>query len=89
VINPICPHTLTHRPLVLPDSASIEIDLDQPDGGVFLTLDGQVGRAVRARDTIRVSGFEQPLRLVKLTGRGYFELLRSKLRWGEPLVPRR
>lgn len=87
VLNPICPHTLAHRPLVLPDTVVIEVSLSSPEGGVFLTLDGQMGHPVKPADRVRVSRSEERVRLVRVGKRDYFQLLRSKLKWGELLTP--
>ena len=86
VLNPICPHTLTHRPLVVPDSVTIEVSLLGLDGGVYITLDGQIGHPVKAGDRLRVSRAAEQVRLVRIGERDYFHLLRSKLKWGERLT---
>lgn len=86
ILNPICPHTLTHRPLVLRDTVVIDVSLRQTDDGVFLTLDGQTGHPVRAGDKVRICRSEGRVRLVQAAGQDYFHLLRSKLKWGERLT---
>ena len=86
VLNPICPHTLTHRPLVLRDTVVIDVSLRNSDEGVYLTLDGQRGHPVRAGDKVRINRSEERVRLVQATERDYFHLLRSKLKWGERLT---
>ncbi len=86
ILNPICPHTLTHRPLVLHDSAEIDVSLTRLDDGVFLTLDGQAGYPVRAGDKVRISRAAERALLVQTRDRDYFHLLRSKLKWGERLT---
>jgi NAD+ kinase len=85
VLTPIAPHTLTNRPVVIPGSAEVEVHPEPPDGSedVFVTYDGQYGYAVHKGDVIRVKKAERVLRLVKAPSRGYFELLREKLKWGE------
>jgi NAD+ kinase len=83
VVTPICPHTLTHRPLVIPDSASIEIDFKAEDDAVFLTFDGQIGIELAREDHIVVRKASQKLRLVLPAKKSYFEILRNKLKWGE------
>ena len=83
VVTPICPHTLTNRPLVIPDSAKIEIDFKAEDDAVFLTLDGQVGIELVRGDHIVVQKAEEKLFLVRPAKKTYFEILRSKLKWGE------
>ncbi len=83
MITPICPHTLTNRPLVVPDSVKIEIDFRAEDDAVFLTLDGQVGIELAKGDHIRVAKAAEKLRLVRPSRKSYFEILRNKLKWGE------
>ncbi len=85
VLTPIAPHTLTNRPVVIPADAEVEVRPESPDGSedVFVTYDGQYGYAVHQGDVIRVRKAKQVLRLVKAPARGYFELLREKLKWGE------
>lgn len=85
VLTPIAPHTLTNRPVVIPADAEVEVRPESPGGSedVFVTYDGQYGYAVHQGDRIRVRKATQVLRLVKAPARGYFELLREKLKWGE------
>ncbi len=83
VVTPICPHTLTNRPLVIPDSAKIEIDFKAEDDAVFLTLDGQVGIELTRGDHIVVRKAQEKLFLVRPAKKTYFGILRSKLKWGE------
>ena len=83
VIAPICPHTLTMRPLVVPDASRVEIVLRSADSEVYLTLDGQVGRPLLPRDRVRVRRRRQPILMVRPKHGSYFELLRHKLHWGE------
>jgi NAD+ kinase len=82
VLTPICPHTLTNRPIVLPDSSRIEVRLDTPDEDVYLTLDGQVGVPLQCGDVVRVRRAAGWLRLVQPLERDYFAVLRRKLKWG-------
>jgi len=85
LLTPIAPHTLTHRPVVIPGSAVVEVRPEAAHGSedVFVTYDGQYGYAVHQGDVIRVKKAERVLRLVKAPSRDYFELLREKLKWGE------
>jgi NAD+ kinase len=83
VVNPICPHTLTHRPLVIPDSATIEVSFKSPDQTVFLTLDGQVGTELARGDRVRMQKATRKLLLVLPARKTYYEILRGKLKWGE------
>jgi NAD+ kinase len=83
VLSPISPHTLTQRPLVLPADRTIEIH-PQPHGvGLQLTVDGQEGERIADGDVVRVSRSPHPIRLVVSPFRTRFEVLRTKLHWGE------
>ncbi len=83
VITPICPHTLTNRPIVVDAGASSTVTLKSDKEDVFLTLDGQVGMELKAGDIIRVRRAEHRTRLVVSRSKDYFEVLRTKLKWGE------
>lgn len=83
VIIPICPHTLTNRPLVVPDSAVVEIIQGSEEEDVHLTVDGQVGVDLRYRDVVAVQRSTRSIALVKSSKLNYFDLLRTKLKWGE------
>jgi len=83
VITPICPHTLSDRPLVIRDSSSIVMKLSGNTESVFLTLDGQRGIPLQPTDMVRVSRAKEPLMLIYPPKKSYFEILRSKLKWGE------
>ncbi len=82
VITPICPHTLSNRPLVVPDDAEIELTLKTPQEEVGLTLDGQVGYRLEAGDRVHISKSRTAFHLIQPPHRNYFEVLRGKLRWG-------
>ncbi len=83
IMNPICPHTLTNRPLVLPDSSEIRIVLKSAKQDVHITLDGQVGMPLKGEDVVEVKKAGGHIHLIGSPSRTYFELLRIKLRWGE------
>jgi NAD+ kinase len=83
VLTPICPHTLTNRPIVLPDHAYIQIVLRTADEDVILTLDGQEGQPLKRGDTIGVKRSGITVSLIKSPNRTVFDVLRSKLHWGE------
>ena len=83
VLTPICPHTLTNRPLVIPNRVRVEVSLISENEDVYLTLDGQVGFALRYRDVVEIKSSEHGIKLVKSSHRGYYEVLRTKLKWGE------
>jgi len=83
VITPICPHTLTNRPLVLPETSRVEVRLETPNEDVYLTLDGQVGIPLHGGDVLTVRRTPGWLHLVQPEGSsGFFEVLRRKLKWG-------
>jgi NAD+ kinase len=83
VITPICPHTLTNRPLVVPDTAQIEVAFEAAAEPIYLTLDGQVGVELLPGDVINVAAAPERLRLVRPQKKSYFSVLRDKLKWGE------
>lgn len=82
VITPICPFTLSNRPIVIPDSAEIELRLKTENEEVVLTLDGQIGFELTTQDVIKVAKSNTTLNLIKPPNRNYFDVLRNKLRWG-------
>ncbi|MDX6270557.1 MAG: kinase [Acidobacteriota bacterium] len=82
VITPICPHTLSNRPLVVPDDAEIELILKTPKEEVVLTLDGQVGYRMEVGDRVLISKSRTTFNLMQPLNRNYFEVLRGKLKWG-------
>jgi len=84
VITPICPHTLTNRPIVVTDESVISITVASSfDEKVYLTLDGQVGFELREGDSVEVRRALKTTALVMSRTRDYFEVLRTKLKWGE------
>jgi NAD+ kinase len=83
VITPICPHMLTNRPLVIPDTAHVEVDIAAAEEPVYLTLDGQIGFQLQSRDRVKIERSADRAAFVQSPGKTYFEVLRSKLRWGE------
>src|SRR5256714_14439398 len=82
VITPICPFTLSNRPIVVPDSAEIELSLKTPNEEVALTLDGQVGVPIMVGDRMLIRKSGTTFNIVQATNRNYFDVLRDKLRWG-------
>src|SRR5688572_15473504 len=82
VMTPICPFTLTNRPIVIPDTAEIELHLLNENEGVVLTLDGQIGHPMEARDRVRIRKSRTTFNLVQPHNRNYFDVLRNKLKWG-------
>jgi len=85
VITPVAPHALTHRPLVVPDSAAIEILLRSEQEVAYLSLDGQPGLDLRNGDCVRCRRSEHHVTLFR-TGSDFFQALRTKLKWGERQV---
>ncbi|HUO35533.1 MAG TPA: NAD(+)/NADH kinase [Candidatus Acidoferrum sp.] len=83
VITPICPHMLTNRPLVVPATATIEVDFGAGDDPAYLTLDGQIGFELNPGDRVVVTKSASRVRFVRPLRKTYYEVLRSKLRWGE------
>src|SRR5271155_3038873 len=83
VITPICPHMLTNRPLVIPDTSRVEIDIAAAEEPVYLTLDGQIGFELESSDRVAITQSPDSATFVQSPGKTYFDVLRSKLRWGE------
>jgi NAD+ kinase len=83
IVTPICAHTLTHRPLVLPDTAQIEISVKSQREAAYLTVDGQVGLAAHSDDTVRLRKASSCVEIIQPPAKDYFEILRQKLKWGE------
>ncbi len=89
ILLPICPHTLSNRPIILPEDVTVAVTLDEKVQDVYLTLDGQVGQALEPGDRLEVRAGDYQVQLVKSPHRSHFEILRTKLGWGDPGVPRR
>jgi NAD+ kinase len=83
LVTPICPFTLTHRPIIVPGTSIIEIKMGKHSEEVLLTFDGQVGFDLKDDDRVIVSKSEKKLRLIKSPNQDYFDILRTKLKWGE------
>ncbi len=83
IVTPICAHTLTNRPLVLPDTVTIEVVLKTERESAYLTVDGQVGIAARSDDAVRMRKSCSYVELIQPPQKNYFEILRQKLKWGE------
>ncbi len=82
VITPICPFTLSNRPIVVPDDAVIDLCLKTEQEDVALTLDGQVGFPLNVEDRVVIRKSKTTFNLVQPMNRNYFDVLRDKLRWG-------
>jgi NAD+ kinase len=83
ILTPICPHTLTHRPLIVPGDAEIDVTLTSKDDGAMATLDGQVGVAITQGDTVVIQTSEHRTRLIRFPESNYYDVLREKLKWGD------
>ena len=82
IINPICPHTLSNRPFLVPSQVSVEIALRSP-GKAMVTFDGQVGVEMNPEDTVEVSASKHRAHLIRFPDRSYYDVLRNKLKWGD------
>ncbi|OFW19476.1 MAG: hypothetical protein A3H97_06845 [Acidobacteria bacterium RIFCSPLOWO2_02_FULL_65_29] len=84
VLTPIAPHTLTNRPIVIPATSTVRVQPNmQERDEVFVTFDGQAGFELQAGDEVTIRRADTPLRLIRPSTRSYFEVLRTKLKWGE------
>jgi len=87
VLTPISPHVLSNRPVIVPPTAHIEIEVVTEEDASMVTFDGQVGFSLRSGDVIEVRAAEKRLNLIVSPERNYYEVLRTKLKWGGELVP--
>ncbi|TKS59942.1 MAG: inorganic polyphosphate kinase [Nitrospira sp.] len=83
ILTPICPHTLTHRPLIVPGNDEIEVTLTSKADGAMVTLDGQVGIAMTQGDTAVIQASDHRTRLIRFPESHYYDVLREKLKWGD------
>jgi len=83
IINPICPHMLTNRPIVVPADTKIEVILKSEIEDVHVTLDGQVGFALRYRDIVEIRKAPSKIKLISSPNRDCYQIWRTKLKWGE------
>jgi NAD+ kinase len=82
VITPICPHTLSNRPIALPDSVVVTVCLTSMSEDVSLTLDGQIGFPLEPNDIVAIKKSRFRIKLIKHPTKSYYEILRTKLKWG-------
>ena len=82
ILTPICPHTLTNRPIILPEGVEVMAQLKSKEEKVVLTIDGQVGFPLQYDDKVTIRKSFHAVNLIKSSSRGYFEILRTKLKWG-------
>jgi NAD+ kinase len=83
VITPICPHLLTIRPMVVRGDAHVSVSVEGIPDLTFLTVDGQEALQLRVGDQVRCRRSEHSVHLVRMGATGFFDVLRSKLSWGE------
>lgn len=83
ILTPVSPHTLTHRPLIVPDNSEIDVTLTSKDEGAMATLDGQVGVALTQGDTVVMKASEFRTKLIRFPETNYYSVLREKLKWGD------
>ena len=83
LITPICPHTLTQRPVVISDHSTVDLTLRGEPDEVYATFDGQASEVMETGDTVSVRKSRSAVKLVNFPGDEYFQLLRHKLRWAE------
>ncbi|HEY3927952.1 MAG TPA: NAD(+)/NADH kinase [Candidatus Koribacter sp.] len=82
LLTPVCPHSLTHRPVVVPESAAISIVVRSNGEAAFLTIDGQVGQPLKDGDQVVCRKAAHAVKLLQ-TKQSFFQVLREKLKWGE------
>jgi len=83
ILTPICPHTLSDRPLVVGDSCRVEMKLRGTAESVYLTLDGQKGLLMQSEDRVLIVQAKERLKLIQPHRKSYYQILRNKLKWGE------
>jgi NAD+ kinase len=83
ILTPVCPHTLTHRPLIVPGNVKVDLTLTSRDDGAMATLDGQVGVSITQGDTVTIHTSENRTRLIRFPESNYYDVLREKLKWGD------
>ena len=81
IMTPICPFTLTNRPVIVPDTAAITIRLKKQSSDIMLTFDGQVGLEIDDKDTITIRKGQHPVHMITVPNQRYFDVLKAKLRW--------
>jgi NAD+ kinase len=85
LLSPICPFTLTNRPIVIPNQSTLQVQLaTETEEEVQVTLDGQTGYPMRRDDVLEVKQGPAPVSLIQAKGKNYYQILRQKLHWGRP-----
>jgi NAD+ kinase len=82
VVTPICPHTLSNRPIVLSDKVVVSVCLTSRSEEVTLTLDGQIGFPLEPLDIVEIKKSRYRMKMIKHPAKSYYEILRTKLKWG-------
>lgn len=85
IINPISPHTLGARPVVIPDDKVVKIKIEYAPQKVLLSADGQVGKELKQGQTATIQRADYQIKLVSYRGRSFYDVLRAKLNWGEDI----
>ena len=83
ILSPICPHMLTNRPIVISNKSTVRVTLRSAEDTVFLSPDGQQGVLLTDGDVVEARDYGIPVSLVEAPSRGFFEILRNRLKWGE------
>jgi NAD+ kinase len=81
MMTPICPFTLTNRPLIVPDTANITLQMVQNSTDVLVTFDGQTGLPITDQDRLHIEKANYPVSMIKMPDNNYFDVLKTKLRW--------
>jgi NAD+ kinase len=81
IMTPICPFTLTNRPLIVPDTSSLQLKLNERSSDIMLTIDGQAGFEINGTDIIEVCKSEHSVRMIQLPDQQYYDVLKTKLSW--------
>jgi len=84
LVTPICPHSLTNRPLILPGTSVISVELPPYDDDISVVIDGQVSCPLRSGDVVTIQKAKPTVKFVHSHTKGYFDILRNKLNWGVP-----
>jgi NAD+ kinase len=82
VVTPVCPHSLTHRPLVVTETSQIELRVETGEEQAFLSIDGQIGLPVQQGDHVFCERASHKVKLMRIR-RTFFDVLRNKLKWGQ------
>jgi NAD+ kinase len=81
ILTPICPFTLINRPLIVPDTVTIKINVTEGDSDIYVSFDGQVGLNITPQDAITIGKAPHTIRIIRVEGQSYYDTLKEKLRW--------